>query len=103
MTGSSTGASIDTTTYCAILPSIVGMPKGRIPPLDFGISTSFTTLGKLQPTHAIPYLMKFDFSFRTIHIGYFFISCIQLKKNVQRLLSGTNGSSPYCQVKLPFA
>ena len=23
--------------------------------------------GKLQPTYAIPYLMKFDFSFRTIH------------------------------------
>ena len=69
MTGSSTGASIDTTTYCAILPSIVG------------ISTSFTTLGKLQPTHAIPYLMKLDFSFRTIlHIVFFHFLYSTLKK-----------------------
>lgn len=33
-----------TTAICAIRSSIVGIPKGLLPPLNFGISTSFTAL-----------------------------------------------------------
>ena len=33
-----------TTAICAIRSSIVGIPKGLLPPLNFGISTNFTAL-----------------------------------------------------------
>jgi hypothetical protein len=53
--GSTSGLSIIVVTVCATRFATVGMPRGRVPPFAFGISTSRTG-GKKYPD---------DFRFQT--------------------------------------
>jgi hypothetical protein len=47
--GSTIGSRTIFTTVCATRCPTVGMPRGRVPPLFFGISTSRTGGGKYEP------------------------------------------------------
>src|SRR3984893_10450404 len=47
--GSTSGSRTNFTTVCATRSAMVGIPKGRIPPLAFGISTRRTGGAKYDP------------------------------------------------------
>src|ERR1700732_838336 len=47
--GSTSGSRTIFTTVCATRSAMVGIPKGRIPPLAFGISTRRTGGAKYDP------------------------------------------------------